>query len=112
MELSKPDKKKARAIIEKGLMKEFERGLNQADAILSNWKQGKGDNREAYHALYKHITQFDKGIARRYDGLGNSYLIDIIIQQLNENLIEQQDLQVFSQEGQDIFELIFKMRHS
>lgn len=110
MELSKSDKRIARTIIEKGLMKEFEKGLNKADKILNDWKQGKGDVRESYHALFKHISGFDKGIARRYDGMRNSDLIYIVIQQLNEDLIEKQDLEAFSAEGQAFIQGLLSLR--
>jgi hypothetical protein len=99
MELSKRDKKTARIIIEKGLMKEFAKGLNKADKILNDWKQGKGDDRDSYHALFKHITNFDKGIARRYDGMRNYDLMFIVIQQLDENLIDKEEILAFSEEG-------------
>ena len=38
MELSKKDKKIAREIIEKGLQKEFAKGLYKFDTILNEWK--------------------------------------------------------------------------
>jgi hypothetical protein len=110
MELSKGDKRIARTIIEKGLMKEFAEGLNKADKILNDWKQGKGDVRESYHALFKHISDFDKGIARRYDGMRNSVLIFVVLQQLNEKLIEEQELQAFSADGQELIQRILSFR--
>jgi hypothetical protein len=109
MELSKSDKRIARTLIEKGLMNEFEKGLNKADKILTNWKQGKGDARESYHALFKHISGFDKGIARRYDGMSNSMLMFIVIQQLNEGLIDKEDLKPFSEDGQSIIQRILSL---
>lgn len=111
MELSKSDKRIARTIIEKGLLNEFTKGLNKADKILNDWKQGKGDVRESYHALFKHISGFDKGIARRYDGMSNSDLLDIILQQLKEKLIDKQELEAFSQEGQEIIQRILSFRN-
>lgn len=110
MELSKSDKRIARKIIEKGLMNEFAKGLNKADKILNDWKQGKGDARESYHRLYKHISGFDKGIARRYDNMGNQDLMFVVIQQLYENLIEEQDLLPFSEDGQDLIQRILSLR--
>jgi hypothetical protein len=110
MELSKSDKRIARTIIDKGLMKEFEKGLNKADKILDDWKQGKGDARESYHALFKHISAFDKGIGRRYDGMSNFTLVYVVIQQLNEKLIEKQDLEAFSADGQAFIQGILSLR--
>lgn len=110
MELSKSDKRIARKIIEKGLMNEFAKGLNKADKILNDWKQGKGDARESYHRLYKHISGFDKGIASRYDGMSNFDLVYIVIQQLNENLIDKQDLEAFSADGQAFIQGLLSLR--
>jgi hypothetical protein len=110
MELSKSDNRIARTIIEKGLMKEFEKGLNKADKILTDWIQGTGDVRASFHALYKHISGCNKGIVSRYDATRNSDLLDIILQQLNEKLIDRQDLQAFSQEGQATFNQILSWR--
>jgi hypothetical protein len=110
MELSKSDKRIARTIIEKGLMKEFEKGLNKADKILTNWKEGKGDARESYYALFKHISGFDKGIARRYDGMSNHDLLFIVVQQLYERLIDKEELEAFSEEGKSIIQRILSLR--
>jgi hypothetical protein len=110
MDLSKSDKRIAREIIQKGLIKELTKGLNKADKILYDWKQGGGDIKETYHALYKHITQFDKGIARRYDAMSNSDLLYVVIQQLNERLIDKQELDAFSAEGKSIIERILSLR--
>lgn len=110
MELSKSDKRIARTIIEKGLLNEFVKGLNKADKILNDWKQGKGDVRESYYALFKHISGFDKGIARRYDGMRNSDLLFVVIQQLNEGLIDKQELDSFSEEGKEWIVRILSFR--
>ncbi len=91
-------------------MNEFAKGLDKADKILNDWKQGKGDARESYHALYKHISGFDKGIARRYDGMSNFDLVFVVVQQLNENLIDKQDLEAFSTEGQAFIQGILSLR--
>lgn len=100
MELSKSDKKNARDLIRKGMMVQFERGLHRADAILNDWKQGKGNHQEAYHALYKHIVDFDKGIAARYDNMPNHSLLFVLVQQVQEGLVPRQELAVFPEEVQ------------
>ena len=96
IELSKSDKKTAREIIKKGMMNEFEKGMNKAENILSEWKSSKSNPQDAYHKLYEHITLFDKGIVRRYDNMRTDDLIFVVIQQLREGLIMQKDLGTFS----------------
>jgi len=98
MELSKREKKLAREIIEAGLQKEFTKGLLDADKILNDWKIKGLDNRNAYHNLYKHIIDFDKHIARRYDGMTGSRYLLVIIAQLQDGLISESDLENFSEE--------------
>jgi len=96
MDLSKQDKKTAREIIEAGLQKEFAKGLFDADTILTEWKTQKITNREAYHALYKQLTGFDKHIARRYDNMKGSTYLFIIAAQLSDGIISENDLNEFS----------------
>jgi len=98
MELSKSEKKLAREIIEKGLQKEFAKGLLEADSVLTDWKTKGKNNRDAYHQLYKKITDFDKHIAFRYDGMTGSRYIEILLAQLKEGLIEKEDLENFSEQ--------------
>ncbi len=101
MELSKKDKKIARQIIEKGLEKEFANGLYAADSVLSDWKNKSTGNRETYHLLYKTITDFDKHIARRYDGMSGSNYLFIIAAQLHDGVIDQKDLEELSEDARN-----------
>ncbi|HEY8658593.1 MAG TPA: hypothetical protein VIL78_06125 [Hanamia sp.] len=102
MELSKREKKLTREIIEAGLQKEFTKALLDADKILNDWKIKGLDNRNAYHNLYKHIIDFDKHIARRYDGMTGSRYLLVIIAQLQDGLISESDLENFSEEVKNI----------
>jgi hypothetical protein len=106
MELSKKDKKTAREIIEKGLQKEFAKGLFDADTILNDWKNKSKNNRETYHSLYQHIIDFDKHIARRYDEMTGSKYLFIIAGQLRDDVISENDLADFSDEVKQAIKLI------
>jgi hypothetical protein len=106
MELSKKDKKTAREIIEKGLQKEFAKGLFDADTILNEWKDKLKNNREAYHLLYKHISDFDKHIAGRYDEMTGSKYVFIIAGQLRDDVVSENDLADFSDEVKQAIKLI------
>jgi hypothetical protein len=108
MELSKKEKKVAREIIAKGLLREFEYGLSKADSILQSWKTDAKENKETYYQLYEHIIKFDKHIARRYDGIrGSDYLL-IITGQMLDNVIQEEDLVDFSEEVQHYLQQVIK----
>jgi hypothetical protein len=98
MELSKADKRHAKALISKSVEKEFAIGLSEFDAILQQWKDGKQDNRESYHAVYESVTSFNKNISRRYDYISNSTLLFTVMAIYNDKLITDEDLKGFSEE--------------
>ena len=106
MELTKADKKAAREIIEIGLQKEFKAGLSDAASIIHEWENTSGDNRKYYHELYSKIANFDKHIARRYDGMTGSKYLFIIAAQVNEGFINENDLQILSEEVRAAIERI------
>jgi hypothetical protein len=109
IELSKAAKKIARLIIEKGLQKEFEKGLNQFDKILQTWKAGNMDNKETYHALYDSIIIFDKHIGRRYDGMSGSAYLYIIAGQLFDGVISESDIEQLPQDAKNAILLLANM---
>jgi len=78
-ELSKKEKKIARECIDKGLEAAFKEGLEKSELVIRDWRQGKfSSDKEAYHKLYKAITDKDDAISRRYDGLtGSRYLVTV-----------------------------------
>jgi len=52
-DLSKREKKIARACIDKGLEAEFKEGLENFHVIIQDWQAGKfASNKEAYHQLF------------------------------------------------------------
>jgi hypothetical protein len=109
MELSKKDKKTAREIIEKGLQKEYAKGLFQFDSILNKWKDESLNNREAYLLLCKKLISYDKHIAGRYDRMTGSRYIFIIAAQLQDGIISENDLKDFSEEIIQAIKLIANM---
>ena len=112
MELSKPDKKAAREIIEKGLQQEFAYGLNEFRELLNHWKENSSDNRETYQTLYKGVRDFDKHIASRYDAMRGSDHLFIIAAQLNEGFISEADLNGFSEQAQMAIKTIIDIQNS
>ena len=92
MDLSKSEKKAARILIERGLKKEFEIGLDASGVIIDQWKQGLSDPSTTYQKLFKHIRDFDKNIAHWYDGMRGSQYFFIVAYQLRSGLISKADL--------------------
>ncbi len=101
MELSKPNKKVAREIIEVALQRDLVEGLKKTDVLIQDWKDEKMNNKEAYYALYAHIKEFDKYIARRYDDQRGSTYLTIIIGLVMDKVIDESDLGNFSVEVQE-----------
>jgi len=100
MELSKKDKKAAWEVIEKGLQREFEKGLSKTEKLLLNWRKGIKNNTETYQAVYKHIKNFDIHIAMRYDTITGSRYLLTITGQLLDDVLHEEDLADFSEEVQ------------
>jgi len=98
LELSKREKKIARELIEKGLREEFKRGMQSFDAILQAWKTEDGDIKEHYYKIFSAVKDFDKHIARRYDGMRGSWYEMIITAQVIEELYDPSELDEFRPE--------------
>lgn len=102
-ELSKSEKKVARAAIDKGLEAEFKEGMEKFEAILKDWRAGKfASNKEAYHKLFKAVDGKDGAIGRRYDGLtGGRYLITVA-GIYKDGYIGEADIEGFSEQTKAI----------
>ena len=98
-QLSKRDKKIAKACIDKGLEAEFREGMENFDVIIRDWREGKfTSNREAYHQLDKAIHMKNKAISRRYDRLSGSHWFMAVAAILNDGYITEEDVKDFSEE--------------
>jgi hypothetical protein len=102
-ELSKKEKKIARVCIDKGLDMAFKDGLVKSESVISDWRQGKfSSNKEAYHKLYKMITDTDDAIGKRYDGLTGSRWLITVAQLFAEKTITEDDIKDFSDETKSV----------
>jgi hypothetical protein len=102
-ELTKKEKKVARDCIDKGIEAAFREGLEKSEVVISDWRQGKfSSNKEAYHKLYKTLTDKDDAIGRRYDGLTGSRWLITVAQLFFEKVITEDDIKDFSDETKDI----------
>ena len=97
-DLTKSEKKIARQIIEKGLMKEYQNGIEKMETLVNDWRQGKRDNRDTYMELYKALTSQDKHIARRYNRITGSAYLFVIAGQLADKVITVKDLEGLREE--------------
>lgn len=98
-ELSKREKKIAKACIDKGLDAEFKEGLEVCGTVIDAWRDRKIlSNEEAYHQLFGVLHKKDKAIARRYNGLGGSRWLVTVAAQLYDGYISQDDIKDFSEE--------------
>jgi len=100
-DLSKREKKIARAIIDKGVEAEFKAGLEQAKAVIAKWETGELNNRDGYHTLYKTIKEQDKRISKRYDGLTGSHYLTTVAAILFDGQITEEDIKDFSDETKE-----------
>jgi hypothetical protein len=102
-ELTKAEKKVARAAIDKGLDAEFKEGLENFESILQDWRQGKfASNKEAYHKIFKAVDDKDYAISRRYDGLtGGRYLLTVA-NIYSDGYINDDDIAGFREETKEI----------
>lgn len=101
-ELPKREKKIAREAIEKGVNAEFKEGLEKAEAVIKEWREGKLSNRDGYHKLYKAIQYQDKNIAHRYDGLTGSRYLMTVAGILYDGYITEEDIKDFSDETKEV----------
>lgn len=100
-ELSKKEKKIARICIDKGIDTAFKEGLENCAAVINDWQKGKfNSNKEAYHKLYKAISDKDYSIGGRYDGLTGSRYLITVAQLFSEKIITEEDIQEFSEQSQ------------
>src|SRR5688572_15369870 len=94
LELSKKDKKVVRQIIEIGLLREFEQGIQKIQSVIAQCQTDKDDARQTYLKLYETLMNHDKHIARRYDGMTGSKYVWVLMAQLADGIIVPEDLEI------------------
>ncbi len=100
-QLSKSEKKIAKAIIDKGIDIEFRNALAQIATIIAEWQNATLDNRTAYHQVYKKLDEGDSRISRRYDNLGGSRWLETVGQIFADGQITEEEIKGFSEETRD-----------
>jgi hypothetical protein len=97
MELSKSDKKIARILMDKGILKEIEICNNSVLAILTDWKNDNKEARETYGKVYETVKKNDKYIASNYDGISGAHYFDTVLNLYCKGLVTDQDIEPFSE---------------
>jgi len=97
MELSKSDKKIARMLIDRGILKEIEICNASVFAILTDWKNNKKETRETYGKVFDTVKKNDKYIASNYDGISGIHYFDTVLNMYCKGLVTEEDLKPFSE---------------
>ncbi len=111
-ELSKTDRKIVRELIDKGIAEEFKRGMENLDSLLAKWRDEAGNHQEHYANLFGEIRDFNKYIARKYDDLRGSGIVDTFENQLASNVVELSELDALSETAREEFLRVVKLRRS
>lgn len=97
-ELSKKDKKALRELISIGMQAEFHRGMNELKDVIMQWDGTPEKAQEHYYPLYTALKDFDKQIAWRYNRLSGSIYVDTVVMQILDNLLDEAELDILSDE--------------
>ncbi|MCW3127429.1 MAG: hypothetical protein JWO03_3087 [Bacteroidetes bacterium] len=100
-ELTKPEKKLARELVNKGLQQKYQNAIKELSQLIDEWKDEKLDNRGAYLKLYKAFSEHDKHIASRYDDMKGSKYFSTVASLLADELITQKDILGFNEENRN-----------
>ncbi|WP_056928553.1 hypothetical protein [Candidatus Symbiothrix dinenymphae] len=92
MDFTTAQKKTARELINKALQNESRECLEKAEALLQNRKHNDLSNYQICVDLFNLITNFDKYVAKRYDGLPSSYYFTAIIGLYVDEVLTGEDL--------------------
>ena len=101
-ELTKPQKKIARRIMDKGIENHYTRGLTGAENIIRKWRESELGVTDAYMQLYKSVQRIDKHIGLIYNDKGGSRWVEIMAAQLADGVISVNDLDEFEQNVREI----------
>ncbi|PJJ08256.1 hypothetical protein CLU83_1510 [Flavobacterium sp. 1] len=97
MELSKSDKKIAKILMDKGILKEKEICNASILEILTDWKNDKKETRETYGKVYETVKKNDKYIASNYDAISGADYFITILNMYRKDLITESEINSFSE---------------
>lgn len=97
IELTKPQKKIARKLINLGLQRECAKFM-QSTKDFMNKNASAEDAHDAYLNLYKRIDNFDEHIARRYDGISGGQYYITVYSLYFDGVLRDKDIREFDDE--------------
>jgi hypothetical protein len=92
-ELSKPQKKIARKVMDKGLDNHYIKALLDVKSIIAEWEKGSFDStRDAYMKLFTTVDNNNNNISLIYDNKGGSRWVEVMGRQLSQGVITMEDI--------------------
>jgi len=111
-QLSKTDKKIVRALLDKGQAAEFKWGMEKFDSVLQAWRNEGDNHQDNYYKIFNAVRDFDKQIARRYDGMSGSKFLLVLAGQVYDKLIDEAELESLSDNVRDFILRIVRINES
>jgi len=100
IELTKSQKKIARQLINLALQRECEDFLNKTRCFLHEAESNGKDAHANYLSLFKKVDEFDKHIARHYDGMSGSRYFLTILNLYCTKILTDKDIALFDEDMQ------------
>jgi len=92
MELTKPQRKKVRILLDLGLQRMYEQALKDTFEICEKFNEKPDNPHDSYMKMYKTVTEYDKNIGRRFDGLSGSHYFNALLGLLTDEILTYDDL--------------------
>ena len=104
--LNKMDKKIARIAIDKGSENAFKEAMENFEAIVKEWQEGKfTSQQDAYHKLYNAVDIKNAAISNRYDGITGGRYLQTVMGILQDGHITESDISGFSEDSKEVIKL-------
>ena len=98
-DLSKKEKRICETCIDKALERELRAGLENFEAIILNWKNGKfPDDRQAYATLFNTVKDSEKDIFARYNSGKRFDPLTLVAVSYRDGYLNDEDIKEFSEE--------------
>ena len=108
IELTKSQKKTARKLINLGLQRECAKFM-QSTKDFMNKNASAEDAHDAYLKLYDKVYQFDKHIARRYDGMSGGRYYITVCYLYYDGVLTDEDIREFDDELYNSLKELFQI---